>query len=200
MKSLVSVLVVVALLSVTGIALCGTTSRPAMVMGTVVKVDGTNLVVSARQGGETTEVTVATTDKTEFFVDAEVGKLADLKAEMRVRVITVAATDTTPAKQIVDATSKDNVMGTVKSVDGKNVVVTVGRGDTAKDVTVVTDDTTTKVFVLAGGRGFTAPKAGTLADVKANMRVTVLPATGTAKKLIVTAATAGRRGGAGAGN
>jgi hypothetical protein len=205
MKALRVGLVVALALGLTGMALAGAGGggRAAgggrgMVMGTLTKIDGAKLTVSqpARGGGEATERVVETTDKTEFYVDGETAALKDLVVEMSVQVVNVPATDEAAARQVVNATSKDSLRGTVKSVDGKNVVVTTGRGDTAKDVTVVTDDST-KVLVSAAGRGFTAPKAGKLEDVKAGMGVVVVPATGTAKKLIVSPARAPRGGGAG---
>jgi len=57
--------------------------------GKVVKVDGTNVVISVRERGakEAKEVTVATDDKTEVVIEGKAGKVADLKADMSVRVI-----------------------------------------------------------------------------------------------------------------
>ena len=181
MKSLVTVLAVVAVLGMTTIALCGATSRPAGVFGALVKVDGKNLVVKTQpRGGEAKEVTVGTDDKTTYLVDAEVGKLADLKAEMNVRITLVEGSTDKAAK--VTATSK-GVNGTFVKLDGKNVVLSTGRRADAKEVTVVTDDKT-KVFLT--GTGGADPKAITLADLKAGMRVTAIPETGTATKLIAS--------------
>lgn len=182
MKTLAVVLAVAILASVTGIALCQDAGggRPSMVMGTLVKVDGKNLVVKQMaRGAEAKEVTVATDDKTTFVVDAEPGKLADLKAEMRVMI-----TPDTGTAVKVSATSK-GLSGQIVKVDGKNVIVNVRApgGGEAKETTVVTDEKT-KIFI--------GEKAGKLEDLKADMRVTVLPETGTAAKII---ATVGGRGG-----
>lgn len=198
MKSLVTVLIALAVVSASGVALAGASgsdTRPAMVMGTVVKVDGANLVVKqmAGRGGEAKEVTLVTTDDTKVMLDAEAAKLADLKADMRVMVTLVAGTTDKAAR--VSATSK-GLDGTVVKVDGTNVVVKTGRGDAAKEVTVATDDKT-KVLLLQGMTG--EAKAGTLADLKADVRVTVIPETGTATKILVRPAGGGRRGGRGTG-
>ncbi len=175
--------------SVMGAALCHGNSPatkpasvPSRVMGRLVKVDGKKLIVSVRQrGGEPREVTVATDDKTEFNVDYEPGKLTDLKPDMRVSTIAMPARDTKPAGLMVAATSR-SLSGTVVKVDGKNVVLRVRqRGAERKEVTVGTDEKT-KVLILGVG----APgKVGKLEDLKADMRVTVLPETGTAAKIIV---------------
>jgi hypothetical protein len=169
------------------------------VFGTLVKVDGKNLVLSVRQrGGEAQEVTVPTDEKTQFLVDAEAGKLANLKPEMRVNVIQVPATEDKPARTVVMATSR-GLNGTVVKVEGKNVVITAREmGGEAREVTVATDEKT-KVFLLGGmARGtFSEPKVGKLEDIKADMRVMVLPETGTAAKILASPAPArgGRRGG-----
>ena len=179
MKTLKVLVVVALVVGLAGLVMSqDAPARPARapqgVFGTVVKVDGTNIVVKqmARGGGEAKEVTVATDDKTEFVLDCEAAKLADLKAEMSVRITPATGTATK-----VDATSK-GMRGAIVKVDGKNVVIKSGMGDNAKEVTVATDEKT-KVFV--GG------KAAKLEDLKADMRVTVLPETGTAKKILAMA-------------
>ncbi len=138
------------------------------VMGKVVKVDGKNIVVMT-MGRNATEVTVATDEKTEIIVDAEKGKLDDVKADMNVRITPKEGTATK-----VIATSP-GLNGQIVKVDGKEVTIKTGRGDAAKEVVVKTDEKT-KVFI--------GETAGKLEDLKADMRVTVLPAEGTATKII----------------
>jgi ribosomal protein L21E len=183
MKSLRMLLIAGFVLSIAGVVWTqeGATSRPNGIGGTLVKVDGKSLVVKVRQrNAEAKEVTVATDDKTTFVVDAEAGKLEDLKADMRVFITPAEGTATK-----VVATSK-GLNGTVVKVDGKNVIVKVRQqGAEAKEVTVATDENT-KVFV--------GEKAAKLEDLKADMRVTVLPETGTAKKILAMPA---RRAGGG---
>lgn len=67
--------------------------------------------------------------------------------------------------------------GKVVKVDGVNVTVAVGK----KEVVVVTDD---KTVVTVDG------KDAKVADLKADMKVVVTPATGTATKIVATAAAA----------
>jgi len=64
--------------------------------GKVVKVDGTNLIVSVKERGakEAKEVTVATDDKTVVTLDGKDAKLADLTAGMRVKVTPATGTAT----------------------------------------------------------------------------------------------------------
>ena len=176
MKALRMLLAVAVVLGVVGMmwADAGKGEKPKPkaegLRGIVVKVEGTNLVIKVRQKeGEPKEVTVATDEKTEVMLDGKAAKLADLKPEMRVMV-----TPETGTAEKVRATSK-GLEGAVVKVDGKNVVVKAGRGDEAKEVTVVTDEKT-KVYV--------GDKAGKLEDLKADMRVTVIPETGTAQKII----------------
>jgi hypothetical protein len=58
--------------------------KAAGVKGTVVKVDGSKLVISTGKKAEAKEVTVETNDKTVFMVDGQAAKLADLKAGQKV--------------------------------------------------------------------------------------------------------------------
>jgi hypothetical protein len=198
-------LAVLAVLGVVGVVVAGgdtpaPPARPAMVMGTVVSVDAakSTLVVKTMARGEEAakEVTLTTTAETKITLDAEAAKLEDLKAEMRVNVTLVK--DTTDKAASINATSK-GLMGSVVKVDGTNVVVSTGRGDTAKEVTVATDKDTKILLLQRGTRGTPAaePKVGKLEDLKAGMRVTVIPETGTAKKILASAAGGGRRGGGG---
>ena len=172
MKNLKVVLVAMLVLGVTGLVLSQPAPGARPLRGTLVKVDGKNMVVKVMQrgGGEAKEETIVTDDKTKFMVDGEAGKLEDLKAEMQVTI-----TPATGTAEMVRAFSK-GLNGAVVKVDGKNVIIKSGRGDTAKEVTVVTDDKT-KVII--------DDKAAKLDDLKADMRVLVLPETGTATKIIV---------------
>lgn len=60
--------------------------KNAGLRGKVVKVDGTNLVISSGKKGEEKEVTVATDAKTVVTIEGKEGKLADLTAGQRVVV------------------------------------------------------------------------------------------------------------------
>jgi hypothetical protein len=160
-------------------------------MGTLVRVDGNDLIVNARQmGGESKEVTVATDDKTEFNVDCEPGKLTDLKPDMRVSITPGPVRASQSVRLMVVATSI-GLMGTVVKVDGMKVVLRVRQpGAEPKEVTVGTDEKT-KVFLLGAGR--VPGKVGKLEDLKADMTANVLPETGTAAKIIAGPARGGGR-------
>jgi hypothetical protein len=81
---------------VTGLTVMAADEKPAdsPLKGKVVKVDGTNVVVSTEVGGEKKEVTVATDDKTVVTVDGKDAKLADLKADMDVTITPATGTAT----------------------------------------------------------------------------------------------------------
>ncbi|MCY2932004.1 MAG: hypothetical protein NTV86_21420 [Planctomycetota bacterium] len=85
---------------------------------------------------------------------------------------------------VVAADAPATLKGRIVKVDGANVTVKTGHGDTAKEVVVVTDDKT--VVTIDGA-------AKTVADLKEKMRVVVTPATGTATK--IEAKTPGAGGG-----
>src|SRR4051812_29816624 len=59
-------------------------AKKAGLKGTVVKVDGTKLVVSTGKKTDAKEVTIETTDKTVITVDGQAAKLADLKPGQKV--------------------------------------------------------------------------------------------------------------------
>jgi hypothetical protein len=69
-------------------------AKPAGLKGDVVKVDGTNLVISAGKKNEKKEVTIATDANTTVTVAGKPGKLADLKAGDKVLVTPETGTAT----------------------------------------------------------------------------------------------------------
>ena len=83
-----------------------------------------------------------------------------------------------PKAKAEKAPKAKSLKGVVKEVQGDKVVVTVGKGEKAKDVTVATD-ASTKV-VIEG-------KDAAVADLKAGQEVTVTPDEGTATKIEVKA-------------
>jgi hypothetical protein len=62
--------------------------------GSVVKVDGTKLVISAGKKSDPKEVTIETDDKTVITVDGTAAKLADLKAGQKVTISPESGTAT----------------------------------------------------------------------------------------------------------
>lgn len=162
------------------------TPMPAAVYGPLAKVDGKDLVINARQRGKEPKETLVTTDnKTEFLVNAEPGKLTDLKPGMTVSVNPIPDTLTRPARVVVMGTSK-YLSGRFVRLDSKGIVLTVRQaGGASKEVVVPTDEKT-RVFMLGmtGGESYYTPRAGKTEDLKPGMRIQVLPETGTASKII----------------
>jgi hypothetical protein len=92
-------LALVVVLGMVGVAVAAEGDAPKKtrtpgIWGKIVKVEGTNIVVASRTRGstETKEVTVATDDKTVFTLDEKEAKLADLKADMFVRITPATGT------------------------------------------------------------------------------------------------------------
>src|SRR5690606_24717186 len=76
------------------------------VMGTIVKVEGSDVTVDARRrGGETEQVTVTLDENAAITVNGVEGKVADLKPEMQVTIRTMGGRDGGEARTIVNATS-----------------------------------------------------------------------------------------------
>jgi len=89
-----------------------------------------------------------------------------------------------PAR-LVRATSK-SLSGVVIRLDGRNLILKSQEQGQKKEVTVETDGGT-RVFFGASGPGQATAAEGHLEDIKAEMRVKVLPDTGTARKIFVMA-------------
>lgn len=90
-------LALVAILGMVGFAMAQDApkkERTRGIFGKIVKVDGKNIVVATRTRGseDTKEVTVATDDKTVVTLDEKEAKLADLKADMFVRITPATGT------------------------------------------------------------------------------------------------------------
>jgi hypothetical protein len=73
---------------------------------------------------------------------------------------------------------KASIKGDVVKVDGANVVISTGKKDAKKEVTVVTDANT--VVTIEG-------KPAKVADLKAGQKISISPETGTAAKIEVAA-------------
>jgi hypothetical protein len=90
-KALKWVLVAVVVMGVVGVAVAQDApakEKPKVLRGTVVKVDGKNVVIMTRasKDAEAKEVTVVTDEKTKITIDGKEAKLEDLKKDMRVQV------------------------------------------------------------------------------------------------------------------
>jgi len=169
-----------ALLAVVGLGLllaCVETAQAAdaqALYGKVVSVDTTaNTIVVKPKTGD--NVTVSTNADTKIKVNDKEATLADIKADMMIRV----APATGVAKAINAFTPKAGgstqaLSGTIVSVDAAagTLVVKPAEGD---NVTVTTNaDTTVRLD----------EHAAKLADLKAGMTVKVIPATGAPKYVV----------------
>jgi pectate lyase len=90
-------LALVAILGMVGFAMAQDEpkkKRTPGVFGKIVKIEDKNIVVASRTRGseETKEVTVVTDDKTVVTLDEKEAKLADLKADMFVRITPATGT------------------------------------------------------------------------------------------------------------
>jgi hypothetical protein len=161
-------------------------TMPARVMGTLVKVDGKNLVIDVRQKGQ---ITLATDENTTFSVDLQPGKLTDLKPEMKLSVVPLAATARRPARLMVTASSKA-LSGTVLRIEGRKLVLQAApSGAEGGEITVATDENTRFVSMVAVESGKAGRlQDGKLEDIKAGMHVQVTPETGTARRIMISPA------------
>jgi hypothetical protein len=107
-------------------------------------------------------------------------KLAAMLAVVLMVGVVNAADAPKPEKKAGKAAG---LRGEVVKVDGTNLVISAGKKDAKKEVTVATDDKT--VVTVAGN-------PGKLADLKAGDKVSVTPETGTATKIEVAAPKAGK--------
>lgn len=97
-KMLVVMLAVALVVGLTAVANAAPTSKPAGLHGKIksVDVDKKEVVVTTKERGatETKDVTVTVDDKTTITIDGETKALADLKADMRVKVTPATGTAT----------------------------------------------------------------------------------------------------------
>jgi hypothetical protein len=99
-------------------------------------------------------------------------------------VLMVGVVNAADAPKPEKKAGKAGLRGEVVKVDGTNLVISSGKKDAKKEVTVATDD---KTVVTIGGN------PGKLADLKAGDRVSVTPDTGTATKIEAGAPKAGKK-------
>jgi hypothetical protein len=157
------------------------------IMGTLVKVDSTNLIIHPRQGPGTTNDTILATDsRSEFRIDGVRGKLSDLRPGMRVMAVRFG-----PAEQnsrVAVVADSPAVTGELMKTDGAKLVLRVTKpGAAPTEMTISTDEKTQFHFLGAVVNGKTSgPHEGKLADLTPGMRLKVIPETGTAEKIMVS--------------
>ena len=188
MKLVKSLLALVIGLGVLTSALADTpkhVGRGATVNGILVKLDGRDLIVRVRQAsGEPKEITLPTDDNTEVRVDGDAGTLDDLRPEMMVQITSAVKNVPGPAR-MVRATSK-SLSGVVIRLEGRNLVMKT-QGKNERETIVETDSRTQIIFAEPGAEKLSTSATGRLEDLKAGMRAKVLPDTGMARKIYVTA-------------
>ena len=160
--------------------------RAATVNGILVSINGGDLVVRVKQpNGESKELTLPTDDNTEVRVDGDAGTLHDLRPDMAVQITSAVKNVPGPGPaRLVRPTSK-SLNGVVIRIEGRNLILRAQEQGQKKEVTVETDSTTRVFFGASGPQQATASE-GRLEDIKPEMRVKVLPDTGTARKIFVT--------------
>lgn len=133
--------------------------------GTLVRVEGKTLIVSAIQPESDTPVrTVVTNAQTQVWIDGKLGKLADLLAEMPVVVASLRGDENERDRLMVVAITRD-VDGIVAKIEGNKVIVEGRRpGQPAEYVSLTTDEHTQ--FLVDGN-------AGAMEHLKPRMLVTI---------------------------
>ena len=189
MKALGLLLAMATVFNMTTLALCqepAPATRPARLMGTLVKVEGRNLIVNARQGTGEKEVVVALPDDAEIRIDGEIARLEDLKPQTRLTILPTPATTRRPARLLVSATSR-GLPGTIVRIDGASVIMTTRQpGAEPREVTVVTNEQTQVIFPGVTANGvFQEPRRGKFDELKPDMRIQVIPESGPAAKIYV---------------
>ena len=86
MNRLLAVLAVVVVAGAVVATAVATTSKPAVVEGAFVKVDGNSLVMKVKDGDKMVEKTLLTTEKTTVKIGDADSKLSDLKEGQRIAV------------------------------------------------------------------------------------------------------------------
>ncbi len=156
-------------------------------VGTLTKVDGTNLVINARiSRNEIKEISIPTDSQTEFRKDGAVGHLQDLQPGMVVAISRNASYRSVPGKLRVLAHDPE-LIGVVIKADTTNVVIHVSQPGVAPHDVNVLVNAATRILVGTEGEGMPT-KPGKLGDLKPGTDVNVVPATGgTATRIIITA-------------
>jgi hypothetical protein len=159
-------------------------SRPERYTGTLLKVDGTNLVINlafARSGSR--EVKVGTDSQTEFRINNQPGKLADLKPTMLIQ--TTRSPAAAGSKLKVVAKDADIEAMVVKAAI-TNVVLKVIRPGAPREVTLAIDSNTRLLLGRVDSDGNSiSPTLATLDDLKPDTRVTVGVANGLATRITI---------------
>jgi len=157
-------------------------------MGTLVRVDGTNLIIDAREPrGVTNQVSVPTDSQTEVRVNGVVGHLEDLKPGMEVTAMRMGFVGSSLGRLRVMARDPE-LVGTLVKVDGSNLVVMATQpGGPPHEATIAMSEHTRIQLVQSPGPGKPAMSSpGKPEDLKPGARITVFPPKGIAARISVT--------------
>jgi hypothetical protein len=166
-------------------------ARPASYLATLLRIEGESLVVvrtngpgpflppqtaPATQPDKADEITLATTTKTTFSVDAEKAALADLKPGMSLQIISG------PDSRLIIMAETPYRAATLVKVDGNSLVVA---NNQHQQITVTLDDHVKVIFLGAYLDGkFTKGGEHKLSDLQPGMPLRILPAARPAQKII----------------
>jgi hypothetical protein len=162
--------------------------RPVQTAGTLTKVEGNTLTIHGHQPGEGVVDVALAIDKTaQFQIDGEPGELKDLKPGMDLRALPMPPGANPPKALMIQATSRGR-RGTVAGIDGREKQLILDMFN--QEMGIPIDEKTKVIFpgvVTDDGRSIHFRKStfGGLRDLKIGTRVTVLPETGTAEKILV---------------
>lgn len=160
-------------------------SMPAYASGKILRIEGNNLILNARERiGPPMIISVTTDDQTEFSTRSHgAGSLTDLRRGMSVNVSVSSASGGTQKTKVF--ASLITRSGTVVRVEGKNVIVDPGFRGSKLEMTVTTDERT-KVFLNTIEDGKSSLKEISLKDLEPGMRVDIKPETDPACEIETT--------------
>jgi hypothetical protein len=154
-------------------------------IGTLIKVDGTNLVIRVRHSNATNDVSVATDPQTEFRVNGPPGRITDLKPGMQVIAMRRPALRGRQGRLNVTATDPELEATVVRAGVTNLVLKAIETGSDPREVSLTVNETTRIQMAGSDTNGLTlAPTFAKLEDLKPGMKVKVWPPTGTARRIM----------------
>ncbi len=158
--------------------------RPERVTGTLLRIDGTNLVIRAMLRGVTNEVVVPTDSHASYKVNGPTGRFEDLKPGMIIMASRLNVVGRPPAKLMVVARDPEYDAVVVKA-EGTNLLVKVTQPDGKPKETpvVITEFTKIQLLVTETNGEASAPIHASMEDLKPGMKVTILPGSSGAARI-----------------
>ena len=146
--------------------------------GTIVKIDGPNVVVKTQSG----EVVLATDEHSIIRIDRERATLDSLKARMRVQAHWLSAKDGHPRRLLINALSPE-LGGKIVEISDKEILLRQRINNQQYVDIPVSFDQATKITINERVDGKLTTRIGTANDLKPGMQIWVRPDTGTAKAI-----------------